>query len=62
MSCSVEVAMRVMDLLFNTVRLGVGKPMILAVAFVMGVIYLDKSGGLETMFSRDSMRIMQIIL
>lgn len=37
MSCSVEVAMRVMAILFNSVRLGVGKPIILAAVLVMRV-------------------------
>ena len=32
-----ELAMRVMDLLFSSVRLGVGRPMILAAVFVMRV-------------------------
>ena len=36
-SCTMELAMRVMDLLFSSVRLGVGRPMILAAVFVMRV-------------------------
>ena len=37
MSCAMVFAMRVMDLLFSSVRLGVGRPMILAAVFVMRV-------------------------
>ena len=37
MSCTMDFAMRIMDLLFNSVRLGVGRPMSLAAVFVMRV-------------------------
>ena len=37
MSCAMVFARRVMDLLFSSVRLGVGRPMILAAVFVMRV-------------------------
>ena len=36
-SCTMVFANRVMDLLFNSVRLGVGRPMIFAAVFVMPV-------------------------
>lgn len=37
MPCSTEVAMCAAALMFNSVRLGVGRPIILAVALVMRV-------------------------
>ena len=36
-SCAIEFAMRVMDLLFSSVRLGVGRPISLAAVLVMRV-------------------------
>ena len=50
MSWTIVLAMRVMDLLFSTVRLGVGRPMILAAVFVMRefVLVCDREHGGET--------------
>ena len=36
-SCTIEFARRLMDFLFSSVRLGMGRPMILAAVFVMRV-------------------------
>lgn len=52
MPCSVEIAMSVMALLFKSVRLGVGKPIIVAAVVIM-------QGSLE-LFLTDNMLKKQV--